>query len=320
MKAIQVREFGDPEVMQLEETDDPTLGAGQVLINVRAVGVNPVETYLRSGVYTFLPNLPYTPGSDAAGVVEAVGDGVEGVSVGDRVYTAGTLSGAYAEKVLCAASQVFALPENITFEQGSALGIPYGTAHRALFHRAQAQSGETVLVHGASGGVGIAAVQLAKDAGMTVIATAGTDAGLALVEKHGADHAVNHNDEDHLEKALKITRGNGLDVILEMLANVNLGADLSALGRFGRVVVIGSRGTVEIDPRDLMTRDATILGMSLINLSEQERIDIHTQLIDGMKSGALSPEIDQTFSLSDAALSHHAVMESSHKGKIVLIP
>src|SRR6201990_23565 len=149
MKAIQVHEFGGPELLKLDEIPTPKPEAGQVLVKVHAAGVNPYDTYMRSGTYAIKPPLPYTPGSDAAGVVEAVGDGVKKVKAGDRVYTAKTISGAYAEFTLTEESQVEKLPANITFEQGAAVWVPYGTAFHALKQEAFAKAGETVLVHGA---------------------------------------------------------------------------------------------------------------------------------------------------------------------------
>src|SRR6266850_7593505 len=168
MKAIRVHEFGGPDVMQLEDVPNLTPAAGQVVVRVNAIGVNPVDTYIRSGLYPLKPSLPYTPGADAAGVVESIGEGVTRVTTGQSVYVAGTISGAYAQQALCAQSQVHPLPAHLTFEQGAAVGIPYSTAYRALFQRAGGRAGETVLVHGATGGVGIAAVQLASAAGLTV--------------------------------------------------------------------------------------------------------------------------------------------------------
>ena len=320
MKAIHVPEFGEPEVMEVVEVPDPEPGPGQVVVRVRAVGVNPVDTYLRSGLYTITPPLPYTPGMDAAGEVEAVGEGVTRMAVGDRVYAAGTLSGAYAERTLCSEAQVFPLPEKVSFAQGAALGIPYGTAHRALFYRAKAQAGEAVLIHGASGGVGIAAIQLARNAGLRVIGTAGAEEGERLVSEQGAHHVLNHHDPKHLQAAHDLTDGRGLDIVLEMLANVNLGNDLPFLAKGGRVVVIGSRGTVEINPRDLMTCDADVLGMSLVNLNDADRIAIHADICKGLEEGFLSPVGSRELPLTEAVEAHHAVIEGSTLGKIVLVP
>lgn len=320
MKAIRVHEFGAPEVMRLEDTPEHTPGAGEVVVRVRAAGVNPVDSYIRSGAYAVKPALPYIPGSDAAGVVEAVGSGVAKVAAGDRVYVHGSLSGAYAELVLCKSSQVWRLPEPAGFEQGAAMGVPYATAYRALFHRAHAAPGETVLIHGASGGVGVAGTQLARAAGMTVIGTAGTEGGLQLVKEQGAHHVLNHRDAGYLDALMALTGGRGVDVILEMLANVNLDKDLNVLAKFGRVVVIGNRGTVEINPRSTMSRDANILGMTLFNATEQELSGIHAALVAGLENRSLRPVVGQTIPLAEAARAHHAVMESGAHGKIVLVP
>jgi NADPH2:quinone reductase len=324
MKAIRVHEFGPPEVMKLEEVPDLKPGAGQVVVRINAAGVNPVETYVRSGIYP-KPPTPYTPGADGAGVVEAVGEGVNRVKVGDRVYTAGSLTGTYAEQTLCKESQVHLLPERASFAQGAAIFVPYGTAYRALFQRAYAQPGEVVFVHGASGGVGIASVQLARAAGMTVIGSASTEEGRKLVTEQGAHHAVDHRAPGYLEQVLQFTNGHGVDVIVEMLANVNLGNDLNVLAQGGRVVLIGNRGsnnqgTVEINPRAAMQRDAAILGMTLVNVSPHDMDKIHASLTAGLENGSLRPVIGQQFPLAQAAQAHYAVIESTAYGKIVLIP
>jgi NADPH2:quinone reductase len=320
MKAIRVHETGGPEVLKLEEAPDLEPGPGQVVVRVRAAGVNPVDTYIRSGMYARKPPLPYTPGTDAAGDVQAVGEGVRRVAVGDRVYTSGTLTGAYAEQMLCDQSQVHPLPHQVSYAQGAAVGVPYATAYRGLFHRAQAKPGEVVLVHGASGGVGIAAVQLARAAGMQVIGTGGTDEGRNLAQEQGAHHVLDHRAADYLDQLGALTNGRGADVILEMLANVNLGKDLTALALFGRVVVIGNRGTVEINPRDAMGRDATVLGMTLFNVSERDLASIHAALVAGLENGSLRPVVGQEFPLAEASRAHEAVMKPGAYGKIVLIP
>ena len=320
MKAIRVDQFGEPDVMQLVEMQVPEPGDGQVLVRMRAVGVNPVETYIRSGSFPAKPKLPYTPGSDGAGLVEAVGNQVTAFKPGDRVYTAGTISGSYAEFALCNASQVHPLPEPISFAQGAALGVPYATAYRALMQRAKAVPGETVLVHGASGGVGTAAVQLARARGLRVLGTAGTEAGLRLVLEQGAHGVFNHGSPDYLEQIMQATAGRGVDVILEMQANRNLEKDLTLLAPGGRVVVIGSRGRVEIDPRDLMGHDADIRGMALFNTPPAELAQIHSALFAGLENGTLRPVIARELPLADAPQAHAAVMQSGAGGKIVLIP
>jgi NADPH2:quinone reductase len=319
MKAIRVHEFGGPEVMKLEEVPNLTPGPGQVVVSVKAVGVNPVDTYIRSGAYAAKPPLPYTPGIDAAGTVEAVGQR-ESVEVGERVYVAGTLSGAYAAQALCDASQVHRLPERVSFAQGAGVNVPYATAYRALYNRAHGQPGETVLVHGASGGVGIAAVQMARASGLAVIGTAGTEKGRKLVLEQGAHHVMDHRKEGYAEEIMALTNGRGVDVILEMLANVNLAKDLTLLALRGRVVVIGNRGSIEINPRATMQRDLSILGLTLLNATKEELVSIHAALIAGLESGTLHPVVGREMPLAEAPLAHRAVMESGAYGKIILIP
>ena len=320
MQAIRAHEFGEPDVMKLEEVPDPELGSGQVLVQTHAVGVNPVETYIRSGSYARLPELPYTPGSDAAGTLAATGADVSGFHVGDRVYTAGSVSGAYAQLILCAATQVYPLPTNVDFKQGAAIYIPYATAYRALHRRGHALPGETLLVHGASGAVGIASVQLGVAHGTTVIGTAGTPRGIELVRQQGAAHVFNHHDEGYLAQLMDLTDGRGVDIILEMLSNVNLSHDLEILAPQGRVVVIGCRGTIEINPRETMVRDADIRGMALPNADPAEQRDIHTALGAGLSDGSLLPIVGREIPLAEAPRAHREVLEPGAYGKIVLIP
>lgn len=257
---------------------------------------------------------------DAAGMVEAIGAGVNGVTPGDHVYTSDTLTGSYAEFALCERKSIHHLPAGITFAQGAAINIPYATAYRALHHRARAQAGETVLIHGASGGVGIASTQIARTMGLTIFGTGGTDAGRRLVAEQGAHQVFDHRDPTYLEQILKATDGRGVDIILEMLANVNLAKDLPLLAKSGRVIVIGSRGNVEITPRELMKRDADIRAMTLFNASESELFSIHAGLQVGLENGTLRPVVGREMSLADAAKAHVAVLEPGAYGKIVLKP
>jgi NADPH:quinone reductase len=320
MKAIRVHEFGGPEVMKLEEIPKPEIGSGKVLVKVHAAGINPVDTYIRSGAYAVKPALPYTPGKDAAGIVEGVGAGVTNVKLGDRVYVGDSITGTYAEYTLCEPNQVHRLPDKASFSQGAAVNVPYATAYRALFQRAKGVAGETVLVHGATGGVGIASVQLAKAAGFTVIGTGGTEEGRKLVKEQGAHYVVDHRAPDYLKEIMELTGGRGVDIVLEMAAHVNLGKDLTILAREGRVAVIGSRGPVEVNPRDAMSRDATIVGVFLNSVSPKELAGIHEALEAGLELGTLRPVVGKELPLGEAALGHKLVMESGSFGKIVLLP
>jgi NADPH:quinone reductase len=320
MKAIRVHEFGPPDVMKYEEVDTLHAGEGQVLVKISAAGVNPVEAYIRSGAYARKPALPYTPGADGAGIVAEVGSGMTSFKAGDRVYTSGSLSGTYAEMAICAEHHVHRLPKNVSFQQGAALGVPYGTAYRALFQRAHAIAGETVLIHGATGGVGLAAVQLSLAAGLFVIATGGSGRGRSLLSAECVENVLDHTVPGYLDTIRSITKDRGVDIVLEMLANVNLSKDLEMLGKNGRVVVIGSRGTVEIDPRNLMARDAQILGMTLFNADDSDLRAIHAGLAAGLSNSTLKPVIGKEFLLEDASKAHSTIMDRGAYGKIVLVP
>ncbi len=289
------------------------------MIKVQAIGVNPVETYIRGGSNPNL-KLPYTPGSDAVGTIEALGEGTSNFKAGERVYTSATVTGAYAEFTVAKQGAVHRLPETISFTQGAAINIPYATAYRALFQRARARIGETVLIHGASGGVGIAAVQWARAAGLHVIGTAGSDEGRIVVLNEGAHHVLDHRQTGYLDQLKDLTNGRGVSVIIEMLSNINLGKDLTALASSGRVVIVGSRGKVEINPRDAMSREADILGLMLFNATSEELGEIHASIWQGLTDGYLRPIVSREIPLKDASKAHTEIMESRARGKIVLIP
>jgi NADPH:quinone reductase len=320
MRAIRVQTFGGPEVLKVENVPDPAAGPGQVVVAVKAAGVNPVDTYIRSGVYARKPALPYTPGTDAGGIVESVGAQVSDVKAGDRVYLSGALTGTYGEKALCDAARVHPLPERVSFGQAAGIYVPYATAYQSLVHVAKARAGDTLLVHGASGGVGTASVQIARSLGLKVIGTAGSDRGRQLVLEQGAHHALDHHATDFAGQLNQVTGGKGPDIILEMLANVNLAKDFQMIGARGRIVVIGNRGSIEVNPRDAMSKDASVHGMLLFNATEDELRRIHQALYAGLENGALHPVVGAEFKLDDAPKAHEAMMKAGAFGKIVLIP
>jgi NADPH2:quinone reductase len=324
MNTIVVREFGDPQVLKLEAVADPSPGPGQVLVRVHAAGVNPFDTYMRTGAYAIKPSLPYTPGADGAGIVESVGPGVVGIDLGARVFFCGTAThkayGAYAQMVLCEPQQLHALPERLSFSQGAGVGVPYVTAWRALHDRGRLQPGETVFIHGASGGVGLAATQMARAWGATVIGTASTADGQQAVRDQGAHHVLNHRDAGYLDTLKDVTGGRGPDVILENLANVNLDNDLTALAFAGRIVVVGNRGRIEIDPRKAMSKDAAIVGMALWNTTPTDWTRAYRAIEAGLASGTLAPLVSVELPLAEAARSHALILEPGAKGKIVLTP
>ncbi|KAM6457007.1 quinone oxidoreductase isoform 2-T5 [Liasis olivaceus] len=274
MRAIKVFEFGGPEVLKLQlDTLVPIPNENQVLIKVHACGINPVDTYIRSGTFSRKPSLPYTPGTDVAGVVQEVGEHVTAFKKGDRVFTLGTVSGGYAEYAVASVDNIFPLSDKLDFKQGAAVGIPYFTAYRALFQKGSAKAGETVLVHGASGGVGTAACQIARAYGLKVWGTAGTEKGMNLVLKNGACKVFNHRKTDYLAEIKEIAGAQGIDVIIEMLANVNLANDLQLLSNGGRVMIVGSRGPVEINPRDTMGKESSIRGIHLFSASKSYSVN-----------------------------------------------
>ena len=319
MKAIRVHQFGGPEVLKYETSvQQPKFGEKEVLVRVKAVGVNPVETYIRSGQYARLPALPFTPGHDCAGVVEDFGSGVTSLKKGDRVWLSRTNSGSYAQFTAAPEQYVHPLPDVLSFSQGAALPTPYLTAYRALFFKAKARPGETVLVHGASGGVGMAAVQLARAYGAQVVGSAGTEEGMAVVKQAGAHHVFNHRDSDYLDQIRKLT-GSGLDVIIENASHINLGRDLTLLSKGGRVAVVGSRGMVEVNPRDTMSREAIIAGVMLMNSSEEELTESYRAIQAGIANGWLRPLVGKEYPLDRACDAHLDILSSAGAvGKMVL--
>lgn len=321
MRAIRVFEFGGPEVLKLQsDVAVPIPKDHQVLIKVQACGVNPVDTYIRSGTHNIKPLLPYTPGFDVAGIIEAVGESVSAFKKGDRVFTTRTISGGYAEYALAADHTVYTLPEKLDFKQGAAIGIPYFTAYRALLHSACVKPGESVLVHGASGGVGIAACQIARAYGLKVLGTASTEEGQKIVLENGAHKVFNHKEANYIDKIKKSVGEKGVDVIIEMLANVNLCNDLNLLSHGGRVIVVGSRGTIEINPRDIMTKESSIKGVTLFSSTKEEFQQFAAALQAGMEIGWLKPVIGPQYLLEKATQAHENIIHSSGAtGKMILL-
>jgi NADPH2:quinone reductase len=325
MKAIRVQQFGGPEVLQIADVANLQPGPGQVVVRVRVAGVNPAETYIRAGVYAVLPPLPYTPGTDAAGTVDAVGAGVTHVEAGDRVWVFAQSStngatGSYADQMLCAAEHVHPLPDRLSFAQGAAIGVPYITAWRALVLQTRARPGESVLVHGASGGVGIAAVQIARAGGQTVIGTAGSERGMAAVHEQGAHHVFDHKTNTYRDEIVKATGGTGVDAIVEMAAHVNLNHDFGLLARHGRVAIVGSRGPLEFNPRGIMSKEATVRGGTLWAMSPTDLRMAVAALHAGFENGTLTPVVAAEIPLAEAGRAHERVMAGGAHGKVVLVP
>ncbi|QKZ15957.1 NADPH:quinone reductase [Streptomyces chartreusis] len=323
MFGIQVSQFGSEDVLEYTELPNPQPGPGQVRVRMHAAGVNPADTYIRSGGYAFYaPELPYTPGFDGAGTVDEVGADVDSFKPGDRVFVAalGTpgCSGTYAELAVADARAVHPLPETLSFGQGAAVGVPCLTAWRALFQKAHLQAGESILIHGASGGVGIHATQLAHSAGAVVIGTAGSDTGVELVRAAGAQHVLDHSKPGYLDEMTEITGGKGVSVIIEMQADTNLEQDLKALAVYGRVVVVGSRSSLDFSPRLTMIKEATIYGTAVWHATEQEAADALTGVADALRDGFIRPVVGDVMPLHEAAAAHRRILESSTRGKLVL--
>lgn len=324
MRAIRAHKFGGSDVLQLDEISDPNAGPDEVIIDMRAAGVNPADTYMRNGTYAIVPELPYIPGGDAGGIISEVGSDVKNFKIGDRVFVGTALSFAlqdcYAEKIKRKAAEVLPLPENVSFQQAAAFGVSYPTAHYALFHRGNAQAGETVFIHGASGSVGTSAIQIAKRAGLKIIGSAGTKTGMDLITEQGVDFAVDHTTDTYIDEIKDFTDGKGVDLTLEMLANVNLAKDMDVAAKFGRIVIIGNRGEININPRVAMMKELDIKGTALWNATADQIKTIMGDILSGVADGSLNPVIGKQIELADAARAHDAVLEAGAYGKIVLIP
>jgi len=323
MRRIDVVRFGAEDVLELVEDAAPSdaPGPGRVQIAVGSAGVNPADTYIRTGDYEFLrPALPFTPGFDAAGTIVGVGNGVTGHHVGDRVWVSlvpGREIGTYASTLTCAADLAHPLPDHFTFAQGAAIGVPFLTAYRALIQRGGAAKGDAVVVHGASGGVGIPVVQLAIAYGMTVIGTASTPEGLDLIRAAGAHHVLNHSDPDHLDQVRDLTDGRGADVLIEMRADINLGSDPSALAKNGRIVIVGARGPVTILPRRLMVAEADIRGTALWNMTADDFDEAIGAIQELFKRGVI-PMVGPLLDLADAREAHRLAGAGHAIGKVTL--
>lgn len=322
MKAIQIEEFGGPEVLKIIDVEEATPNEKEVKVKLYAAGVNPSDTYTISGNYSYVPNLPYVPGTDGAGIIEEVGSGVKNVVVGDRVYLGAfgveRNTGTYAEKVVIDAKSVFPLSEKLSFNEGAALGIPSFTAYRSLFQKAEIKAGEFVLIHGASGAVGSMAVQMAKAIGAIVIGTSSTEEGREGILEIGADYAIPHVTEDNKNELLNITKNKGPEVIIEFLANVNLETDTKVIADFGRIIVVGSRDTIEFTPRNLMANDANITGMTIRDLSKEDVREIYYGVSAFIEAGSLKPIIGDKFALEEASKAHENVMDTSGNGRTIL--
>jgi len=321
MKAMRAHQFGGPEQLRLEDAPDPQVQAGQVQIRVRAAGINPADLVRLSGRLQPL-SLPYIPGTDVCGEVETVGAGVTHVKPGDRVFGR-TSVGGYAEKTCLMASEAILLPANLSFDEGAAIPIPFYTAYRALHYKAALKAGETVLISAGGGGVGVAAIQLAKITGARVLTTVGSPDKAERTRALGADVAINYRQHDFAAEVQKLTDGKGVNVIIENVATDNLAKDLTILARDGRIIIIGT-GTGKgpdgsFAVMHALMKDANILGMSLVNAGPVIA-EMATALTRLFAAGKIKSIISKSYPLSDAQQALADLVAGRVFGKLVLHP
>ena len=323
MKAVLCKEYGPPESLVIEDIASPTAGRGQVVVSVKACGVNFPDTLIIQGKYQFKPAMPFSPGSEVSGIVKEVGEGVDTVRVGDHVI-AFTGWGGFAEEVVTEASKLITLPEDIDFVTAAAFTLVYGTAHHALKDRAQIKAGETLLVLGAAGGVGLASVELGKVMGARVIAAASSAEKLAVCKQHGADELINYTTEDLRERIKALTGGNGVDVIIDPLGGAYSEPALRSIAWKGRFLVIGfAAGDIPRIPLNLtLLKGCSIVGVFWGSFSEREpehnQENLH-ELLSWLAQGKLKPHISETYPLEGAAQALNDVLNRKVKGKAVLL-
>jgi NADPH:quinone reductase-like Zn-dependent oxidoreductase len=321
MKAMRAHQFGGPEVLRLEDAPDPQVQGGQVQIRVRAAGINPADLVRLSGRLG-QPPLPYIPGTDVCGEVEAVGAGVMNVKVGDRVCGR-AFAGGYAEKTCLVANEVVPLPTNLSWEEGAAIPIPFFTAYRALYHKAQLRPGETVLVSAGGGGVGVAAIQLAKVTHARVLTTVGSREKAERTRELGADVTINYREQDFVPEVQNATGGKGVNVIIENVAADNLAKDFGAIALNGRIVLIGTGTGKAADASfgviGALSKDVAVLGMSLVNAGPviQEMAAAVTHLL---ADGSIKAVVSRTYPLAEAKDALGDLVAGRVFGKLVLCP
>lgn len=324
MKAMVVEEFGEPEVLHQAEVVRPEPGEGEVLIEVRSAGINYADTMRRRNQYLVRQELPFVPGSEVAGIVAEVGEGVDDVSEGDRVVAlVGT--GGYAEYAVAPAEAIIPLPEGLDFDEAAAIPLQGLTAYHIIKTSGAMQEGESVLVHAAAGGVGTLAVQMAKLMGAgKVIATAGSRTKLDLADSLGADVLIEYSDDDWPEKVLEATDGKGADVILEMVGGDFPAKNLRCLNVFGRMVVYGaaSRDRGSLVPAELMKRCHSVVGFYLPQIMSRPELFVPSlqEMLGWISSGNLKLIVGGSYPLQEAAEAHRALEARETTGKIILNP
>jgi len=324
MRAVRVHELTGPQALRLDDIPAPEVRAGQILIDVRAAGVNFPDVLLTRGKYQFKPNPPFSPGGEAAGVVRAIGDGVKTVAVGDRVATT-LIYGAFAEQIIAPELAVVKLPEAVGFEVGAATLLTYATTYHALVDRAAVKSGETVLVLGAAGGVGIAAVELGALLGARVIAAASSEAKLAFCREHGASDTIDYSREDLKERVKALTKGNGVDVVYDPVGGELAEPALRGMAWQGRYLVVGfAAGEIPKIPLNLvLLKGCQIVGVfwGSFAMREPAKNRAHAeQLFAWIAEGKLRPAIDATLPFAQAGEALARLERREVKGKLVLVP
>jgi NADPH2:quinone reductase len=324
MRAMVATAWGEPSAMRYREAADPVPGPGEVLVETRAVGCNFADILMVRGQYQVKPPLPFSPGFEAAGVVQAVGPGVTGVGPGRRVLA--LLGwGAYAELALGAATQVFPIPDPMPFEEAAALGITYQTSYCALVHRASLRAGEWLLVHAAAGGVGLAAVQIGKALGAHVIATAGTDAKLEIAREAGADVLLNYRRGDWVERVKTATGGAGADVVYDPVGADVFDASTKCLASEGRLLTIGFAGgrIPSIAANRILLKNIAVVGVHWGLYQKRGSPLIHdwmAALFRLYEAGKVRPVIYRTYRLPEAARALQALGSRESHGKVLLLP
>jgi NADPH2:quinone reductase len=323
MKAVLCKAYGPPESLVIEEVESLKPSRGQAVISVKACGVNFPDTLIIQGLYQFKPPMPFSPGGEVAGVVKEVGSGVENVKPGDRVI-AFTGSGGFAEEVVADAAALIPMPDSMDFETASAFVMTYGTDIHALKDRAQLRPGETLLVLGAAGGIGLAAVELGKAMGAKVIAAASSEEKLAVCRQHGADDAINYSNEDLKDRIKALTNGNGVDVILDPVGGAYSEPALRGMAWNGRFLVIGfTAGDIPRIPLNLtLLKGCSIVGVfwgSFAARDPKHNQENLRQLLTWLQEGKLRPRISARYPLERAADALNDIMQRKVTGKAVLV-
>ena len=322
MKAVVFEKIGGPEVLKIAEIPKPEVKPGMVLIKVRAAGINFADTLFRRGQYMMQPTFPDTPGLEAAGVIEAVGDGVTNLKPGQRVAAMG--SKMYAEYALAPATQVVPIPDSMNFEEGAAFPIQVLTAWHMLHTSHKTERGQTVLVHSAAGGVGVVAVQIAKAAGARVIGTVSSDSKVGLVKEHGADEVINYATHDFAEETNRLTGGRGVDLILDAVGATTMEKGLTCLAPFGHLILYGRAGgpPEPLNLFRLFERSVKVSGFTLYAVAPvpevmRRGIEESLRLIAEKKVRIV---IGKTLPLAQAAEAHRFMESRQSIGKLLLIP